>query len=140
MRLLPIAGVSFIGASSSARIAQRLTTKVTVALGILIAAGGLFYFYRMAAVDTSYAVIAIGMCITALGIGITMSPATNSIMGSIPVSEAGVGSAMNDTTRQIGGALGVAVLGSLFNSAYIGTIDGIKWPVPLPSPTYFSCS
>ena len=133
VRLLPIAGVAFIGASSSARIAQRITTKVTVGLGILIAGSGLFYFYRMAAVDTSYAVIAIGMCITALGIGISMSPATNSIMGSIPVSEAGVGSAMNDTTRQIGGALGVAILGSLYNSAYIATIDGTNWPVPLSS-------
>ena len=132
IRLLPIVGAAFIGSILSARIAQKINTKITVGLGIIIGAAGLFYFYRMAAVDTSYLKIAIGMCITAFGIGIAMSPATNSIMGSIPVSEAGVGSAMNDTTRQIGGALGVAVLGTLLNSAYVGKINGTSWPVPLP--------
>ncbi len=133
VRLLPMAGAAFIGAISSARIAQKFGTKLTVASGILIAAGGLFYLNRIAAVNTSYLSIAIGMGITALGLGVTMSPATNSIMGSIPVDEAGVGSAMNDTNRQIGGALGVAILGTLFNSAYIANIDKIVWPSPLPS-------
>jgi predicted MFS family arabinose efflux permease len=131
VRLLPMAGAAFIGAISSARIALKIGTKLTVALGILIAAGGLFYFNRIAAIDTNYLFIAIGMVLTSLGMGITMSPATNSIMGSIPVDEAGVGSAMNDTTRQIGGALGVAVLGTLLNSAYAKQIDKIVWPTPL---------
>lgn len=104
-------------------------------MGILIAAFGLYYFYLIAAVDTNYLKIAIGMIITSLGMGITMSPATNSIMGSIPVDEAGVGSAMNDTNRQIGGALGVAILGTLLNSAYAERIDNIVWPTPLPTQT-----
>ena len=133
IRLLPIAGAAFVGASLSARIAQKINTKITVGLGLIMGAAGLFYFCRIATPDTNYLEIAIGMCITALGVGIAMSPATNSIMGSIPVNEAGVGSAMNDTTRQIGGALGVAVLGTLLNSAYIGKINGTSWPVPLPS-------
>jgi predicted MFS family arabinose efflux permease len=133
IRLLPIAGAAFIGAALSARIAQKINTKITVGLGLMMGAAGLFYFCLIAAPDTNYLKIAIGMCIVALGIGIAMSPATNSIMGSIPVNEAGVGSAMNDTTRQIGGALGVAVLGTLLNSAYIGKINGISWPVQLPA-------
>ncbi len=132
IRLLPIAGAAFVGATSSARVAQRIGTKLTVAAGIMVAGAGLFYFYRVAAVDTSYGSIALGMCITALGIGFTMSPATNSVMGSVPMDEAGVGSAMNDTTRQIGGALGVAVLGTLLDSAYIARINQIKWPVTPP--------
>jgi len=70
---------------------------LTVGFGIFLAAAGLFYFYKIAGVDTSYLKIAIGMSLTALGMGVTMSPATNSIMGSVPVDEAGVGSAMNDT-------------------------------------------
>ena len=61
-----------------------------------------------------------------------MSPATNSIMGSIPVDETGIGSAMNDTNRQIGGALGVAILGTLLDSAYLQRIDAVAWPTPLP--------
>ena len=53
-----------------------------------------------------------------VGMGNVMSPATESIMGSLPREKAGVGSAMNDTTRQVGGAIGVAVLGSLLSSHY----------------------
>jgi EmrB/QacA subfamily drug resistance transporter len=132
VRLLPIVGASFIGASLSAKIAQLITTKVTVGLGILVGAAGLFYFYKIAGVDTSYLRVAIGMCIIAVGLGVAMSPATNSIMGSIPVAEAGVGSAMNDTTRQVGGALGVAVLGTILNSSYLSAITSAKWPSPLP--------
>ena len=135
VRLLPMAFAAFVGALSSAWIAQKIGTKLAVALGILIAAFGLYYFYLIAAVDTNYLKIAIGMIITSLGMGITMSPATNSIMGSIPVDEAGVGSAMNDTNRQIGGALGVAILGTLLNSAYAERIDNIVWPTPLPTQT-----
>jgi EmrB/QacA subfamily drug resistance transporter len=133
IRLLPIAVAAFTGAALSARVARRLGTKMTVAMGILIAAGGMFYFSKVVSVDTSYFSIALGMSITGLGIGTTMSPATNSIMGSVPVDEAGIGSAMNDTNRQIGGALGVAILGTLLNGTYIRHIDSVVWPVPLPS-------
>ena len=132
IRILPMAATLFVSATISARIAQYIGTKFTVALGILIAAVGFFYFANIAAVDVSYSKFAIAMCIVALGMGFTMSPATNSIMGSLPVSQAGVGSAMNNTTRQIGGALGVAVLGTILNSDYIAKIDAVKWPVQLP--------
>ncbi len=54
----------------------------------------------------------------ASGMGLTMAPATESIMGSLPLGKAGVGSAVNDTTRQVGGALGVAVIGSVLASIY----------------------
>jgi hypothetical protein len=50
--------------------------------------------------------------------GTAMAPATDSIMGSLPLGQAGVGSAMNDTTRQVGGALGVAIVGSILSSSY----------------------
>jgi MFS family permease len=53
-----------------------------------------------------------------IGLGLTSAPATESIMGSLPPSRAGVGSAINDTTRQTGGALGVAIIGSVFLAAY----------------------
>ena len=116
VRLLPMALVSFISAAVSARIANRIGTKITVSLGILIAAIGFFYLASIAAVNTGYGQLSLAMCITALGIGLVMSPGTNSVMGSVPVNQAGVGSAMSNTTRQIGGALGVAVLGTLLNS------------------------
>jgi Na+/melibiose symporter-like transporter len=132
VRLLPMAVTMFITSALSSRIARRLGTKYTVALGVMLAAGGALYFSRIADVNTTYPVIVVGMVITALGMGLTMSPATNSIMGSVPVAEAGVGSAMNDTTRQIGGALGVAVVGTLMNSGYIKQINAIQWPAQTP--------
>ena len=58
------------------------------------------------------------MVIMAVGMGLTMAPATESIMGSLPRAKAGVGSAMNDTTRQVGGAFGVAIIGSVMSSVY----------------------
>jgi DHA2 family multidrug resistance protein-like MFS transporter len=133
VRLLPMAAVSFAAAAGSARIADYIGTKFTVGLGIFIAAVGFFDFARVAAVDVSYVRFVIPMCVTALGIGCTMSPATNSVMGSIPVGQSGIGSALNSTTRQIGGALGVAVLGTIMNSTYIAKINAVTWPAQLPA-------
>ena len=134
VRLLPMAGMSFIAAVMSAKIAQRVGTKVAVGTGILIAASGLFYLWGIAEVDTSYGMIVTGMCIISLGMGLTMSPATNSIMGSLPVDKAGIGSAMNDTTRLLGGALGVAVLGTIMNNIYIAKIDDTLGAALSPLP------
>jgi hypothetical protein len=58
------------------------------------------------------------------GMGLAMSPATEAIMGSLPKSKAGVGSAMNDVVREIGGTLGVAILGSVLNSSFASAMTG----------------
>ena len=68
-----------------------------------------------------------------IGIALAMAPATESIMGSLPREKAGVGSAMNDTTRQIGGALGVAVVGSIFSSGYGPAVTSRLAHLPLPA-------
>ena len=82
-----------------------------------MAAGGLIFVSQLP-VSHGYPHLFAGLVVTAIGMGLVMAPATESIMGSLPKSKAGVGSAMNDTTRQMGGALGVAVIGSLFASVY----------------------
>jgi hypothetical protein len=69
----------------------------------------------------------------ALGLGLVMAPATDSIMGSLPLSKAGVGSAVNDTTRMVGGALGVAVIGSLMSSTYGSKIEAFGIASGLPT-------
>ena len=61
-------------------------------------------------------------CCSASGMGLAMAPATDSIMGSLPREKAGVGSAVNDTTREVGGALGVAILGSILAASYSSTM------------------
>ena len=116
----------------SAIIAHRIGTKMTVAMGILITSIGLFYIAQISEIDTSYITLLPGLCLTALGMGTTMGPATNSIMGSVPVFKAGIGFAMNDTTRQIGGALGVAVLGTIMNSTYLSQIKASEVMATLP--------
>jgi hypothetical protein len=68
--------------------------------------------------------------VLAVGIGNIMAPATDSIMGSLPRAKAGVGSAMNDTTRQVGGAVGVAVIGSVLSSSFGSTIVSKLHGVP----------
>jgi hypothetical protein len=70
--------------------------------------------------------------VLAIGLSFAMVPATESIMGSLPPAKAGVGSAMNDTTRQIGGALGVAILGSIMSSSYSASI--VRSLRSLPGP------
>ena len=76
-----------------------------------------------AEVDTSYLVIAGQMVVLGSGLGLTTAPATESIMGSLSRDKAGIGSAVNDTTRELGGTLGVAIIGSVFSSLYIGSLD-----------------
>jgi MFS transporter, DHA2 family, multidrug resistance protein len=72
---------------------------------------------------TPYLVIAGAFALLGAGMSITAAPATSEIMTSVPLSKAGVGSAVNDTTRELGGALGIALLGSIANSAYRSGID-----------------
>jgi hypothetical protein len=64
--------------------------------------------------------------------GLAVSPATTSIMMAVPVNKAGIGSAMNDTTRQLGGALGVAVLGTIMSSVYLNGIQPLRQNIPVP--------
>jgi EmrB/QacA subfamily drug resistance transporter len=130
LRLLPLALTLMVSAALSARVADRIGTKLTVATGILLAGIGLLMMSQAYDVDTAYGTIVVVVVIFAAGMGLTMSPATNSVMQSVPVSKAGIGSAMNDTTRQLGGALGVAVLGTIMNNVYLDQIASIRTALP----------
>jgi len=105
----------------SARIALRFGTKATIALGIMIAPGPVLPL-RDCRGRHSYGMVVIGMCCTSLGMGLTMSPATNSVMGSLPVDKAGIGSAMNDTTGCWGRPWHRGA-GTIMNGIYIDQID-----------------
>lgn len=125
VRVLPMALVLVVASGNSSRVTDRLGIKWTVALGILLAGTGLFLISRLATADAPYEHILLGLIVLAAGMGTAMPPATDSIMGSIPVNKAGVGSAMNDTTRQLGGAMGVAVLGTVMNNTYLSQIQPV---------------
>jgi EmrB/QacA subfamily drug resistance transporter len=117
VRMLPIAAGLILGGPMSAKLATRVGTRAVVAAGLTIVAGALFLLSG-AEVDSGYSLVATALVLLGLGMGATMAPATESIMSSVPLDNAGVGSAMNDTVRLVGGTLGVAILGSLLSSGY----------------------
>jgi EmrB/QacA subfamily drug resistance transporter len=122
LRLLPVALSVGIASPMAAAVARQVGTKAVVTGGLTLVAVGLSLFAAMVDVDSGYTMIAATMVIAGVGMGFAMTPATDSIMGSLPKNKAGVGSAVNDTTREIGGALGVAILGSLLSSVYTSQI------------------
>ncbi len=81
-----------------------------------------FAWISVVSAATPYLEIVGQMILLGAGLGATTAPATESIMGSLSVDKAGVGSAVNDTTRELGGTLGVAVVGSIFNSIYLSSL------------------
>ncbi|MGI8810270.1 MAG: MFS transporter [Acidimicrobiales bacterium] len=121
LRVAPIALVLMVAAPTSARLVERIGTKVVVATGLAVVSAALVLL-SFATVTSGYGPVLAHLLIMGLGMGMTMAPATESIMGSLPRAKAGVGSAVNDTTRQIGGALGVAILGSLLASTYASSL------------------
>ncbi|MEU2177271.1 MFS transporter [Nocardia sp. NPDC019219] len=115
---LPFAFSVAIGAPIATLLAQRLSTTSIIVFGLLLTGLGL-YLGGQVTVDSAYVTDVLpSMVSMALGLAIVQGPATESIMGSLPLNEAGAGSAVNDTTREIGGTLGVAVLGSIVASYY----------------------
>ena len=117
VRLLPMAAVQMVVAPLSAKVVERIGSKVVVTAGLLIAGAGLLLASRLKA-DARYGQVVVSLIVLAAGLALVMPPATESIMGSLPPAKAGVGSAVNDTTREVGAALGVAVLGSVMSSTY----------------------
>jgi len=118
VRLLPVALSVGVGSIVGTQLAVRAGTKLIVTAGLVAMA--VFYGWVAASIGAtlSYGVIAVQMVMYGLGLGLTSAPATESIMGAISRTKAGVGSAVNDSTRLVGGTLGVAVIGSVYASVY----------------------
>jgi EmrB/QacA subfamily drug resistance transporter len=118
IRFLPTAACMMILAPLSARFVDRFGTKLVVGTGLMLATVGLFSWTALDATSSYWPGILLRQALMASGMALAMAPATESIMGSLPLGKAGVGSAVNDTTRQVGGAVGVAVIGSVLASVY----------------------
>ena len=131
LRVMPVATL-IIAAPLSARLTEKLGSKVVVTAGLVIVATALTIMSGVD-IDGGYGRVALALSIMGFGMGTTMAPATDSIMGSLPLAKAGVGSAMNDTTRQVGGALGVAVLGSVLASTYSAAMAPAVAGLPGPA-------
>src|SRR5215212_6280118 len=127
---LPLAGTLIVVSPRSAALAERFGAGRVIAVGFALLLCG-FAVLASVAPDTPYLELAVALVLLGSGMGITVAPATGGIMASVPLSRAGVGSAVNDTTRELGGALGIAVLGSIVSSAYRSSVDVSGLPQPL---------
>jgi EmrB/QacA subfamily drug resistance transporter len=119
---LPFALVTGAVSPLAIVVMKRIGTKAVVAAGLALMSAG-FVVAAGTGLDSAYwGRIIFSMVLMAAGLGFTSSPATEAIMGALPAAKAGVGSAVNDTTRELGGTLGVAVVGSVLSSAYGGHV------------------
>jgi EmrB/QacA subfamily drug resistance transporter len=131
VHLLPVAVSVAVGSTLGTRLAVRFGTKAIVTAGLVLQAGFYFWVASDLSPTLSYGTIAIQMVVYGLGMGLTSAPATESIMGAVGVERAGVGSAVNDSTRLLGGTLGVAVIGSVYASLYNSRLNAAL-PAALP--------
>ncbi len=118
VHLLPVALSVGVSSVLGTKLAVRFGTKVVVATGLLMVTAFYLWVSLVVSPANAYSTIAIQMVLYGTGMGLTSAPATEAIMGVVPVDKAGVGSAVNDTTRLLGGTLGVAVIGSVYASIY----------------------
>lgn len=131
LRLMPIAGVvigGLLGSLASARLGPRLV----IPSGLLIAAAGLALLATAGSGETG--LVMTSLAILGVGLGTTLAPASDTILGPTPRRYAGVGSALTDTSIELGGALGIAVLGSVAATSYRGALPDLG-QLPLPAQT-----
>ena len=127
----PLALVLLVAAPTSIWVVRRVGTKWVVATGMLLIATGLALLAGTSVHDT-YRQALPWFALVGLGVGLALAPLTESIMGSLPRDEAGVGSATSDTSMQVGGALGVAVLGTALNIRFRDTMAPLLSHQPIP--------
>ncbi|HLI31211.1 MAG TPA: DHA2 family efflux MFS transporter permease subunit [Solirubrobacteraceae bacterium] len=117
LRTLPAAGAILVASPLSAPVVRTFGTRTTVVAGLLAIAGGLYQVSGSSA-TTGFAEILPGLILLGAGAGLVIPAVVGSVMGSLPEAHTGVGSATNSTFLQVGGALGVAVIGSLLSSRF----------------------
>lgn len=131
LRMLPLAGAVFVGSALTGYFTPRVGMKVTVTAGMV---GGTAALALLSQVDSgsSYGTFVAPLIVLGLAIGLALSPCTDAIMGAFPEAELGVGGAVNDTSLELGGSLGIAILGSLLSTSYASHLtdatNGSKLP------------
>jgi EmrB/QacA subfamily drug resistance transporter len=124
---MPIAMMAF--ATISPKFVERHGPKKVVTVGMLLTAVGVVGL-SVLDVSTPYVTLGIFLFVMGMGAGMVMPPSTTSIMSTLPLAKAGVGSAVNDTTREIGAALGVGIMGSVLASQYQSSLTSAITALP----------
>ena len=118
VRILPIAAMVIAGAVGSPLLARLIGVKFTAAAGLMSIASGLWQVSAVSRLETTYGDVVLGLLLIGFGAGLMLPTATNSVIGSVPRGDSGIGSAANTVALQVGGALGVAVIGSVMLTRY----------------------
>jgi EmrB/QacA subfamily drug resistance transporter len=123
LALMPMAILMMIASGIAPRLVPKIGSRSTMALGIFLGGGGLVLMATLVSVDGGYLSVLPGMLAMGLGMGLSMTPSTEAITSSLPNERQGVASALNDLTRELGTALGVALLGTLVTAGYSNAIS-----------------
>jgi EmrB/QacA subfamily drug resistance transporter len=129
VRILPVALSLGLFSVLAANFAARLGTRVIVCAGLALLAAA-FAWIAQTSVTFPYPLIAVQMVMMGSALGCITTPATESILSVLPPAKAGVGSAVNDATRETGGTLGVAIIGSVFTSLYASHLTAAATGLP----------
>jgi EmrB/QacA subfamily drug resistance transporter len=117
LRFLPLPLGLMPAAANSDRLCAKFGNNNVVAVGLTLVATAMLIFSTVE-IGTDYLVLGLIFFLVGIGMGLTMAPSTTMVMDSIPHDKAGVGSATNDASREVGGAFGIAIVGSVLNEIY----------------------
>jgi MFS family permease len=130
LALMPMALLMMVASAFAPRVAVTIGTRATMATGVLLGGIGLALMAAFVSVDRGFVSVLPGMLAMGLGMGLAMTPSTESITSSLPRERQGVASALNDVTREFGTALGIALLGAVLSAGYQASIDSKLDGVP----------
>lgn len=128
--LLPMAAAMMPLSTTAPTIAERFGFRRTLVTGMIAMAGGLVLFAVLADAQGGYLTVLPGTLILGVGAGLAMSPSTAAITSSLPEEKQGVASSLNDTVREMGGAVGIALVGSVLNAAYRSNVGEVTTGLP----------
>ena len=129
LAFLPFAVGQLIAAPNSARVVERLGYRPVMTTGLVIVAVSLLALSRLQ-IDTDIWLVLFGFFCFGLGMGNVVAPATSVMQNVLPLSRAGAGSAVQNTVRQVAGALGIAVIGTILGTQYARRVDEVFAPLP----------
>ncbi|MGW0953541.1 MFS transporter [Streptomyces sp. NPDC001212] len=130
LAMMPMAIMMMMTSGLAPKLAARIGSRSTMATGIALAGAGLALMALIVSADGGYLTILPGMLAMGIGMGLSMTPSTETITSSLPREKQGVASALNDVTREFGTALGVALLGALLSAGYRNAIDDRLHGIP----------
>ncbi len=122
VQILPLAATMVPTSRLAPQLTARYGTRVVCAGGLTLVGAGMAIIAQCGT-DTPYALMAAGLIVLGVGMGAAMTPATSAITEAVPRAQQGIGSALNDLSREVGGATGIAVIGSILTSTYASHVD-----------------